>query len=107
MADPRTAAAMRALAESIESDTAEIVALLEDARARMIALADVTGALNGMAPLLRGAANEVELTASKVRDEADEVAAKLVPSPKRPAMTIHGPDPERVRAINEAREAAS
>jgi hypothetical protein len=105
MPDPRTTPAMRALAEAIESDTAEIVALLEDARARMLALADVTGALNGMAPLLRGAANETELTASKVREEATELAAKLVPSPKRPAMTVHGPDPERVRAITEAREA--
>lgn len=74
----RTQRQVETLVEAVQADVTDVVTLLVEARDKMHDLRDAVVGLNGMAPLLRGKAQELEKMMADLDEESRAVSRKLL-----------------------------
>lgn len=104
--EPRTAIAVRTLADAVDADMAEIIDDLDRAAARLSALETAARGLDGLAGVCRQKATELGLMREVLSEESSALRGRLLPGSKPVAVVVSGPEPARVRAVREGRDRA-
>jgi hypothetical protein len=87
----RTGELVRALADGVGADLAEIVQDIDAVRGRLLVLAEHAVAINGLAVSSNGWADRLATMAQEITKEANEVQAKLLGKRKVEVLTHVNP----------------
>ena len=90
--DARTGALVKALADGVKDDLADIVAALETVRRQIERLGEDARAINGLGEDCNGWAEHLSTIVGQVKKEQAEIPAKLLGTPIREIVATVNPE---------------